>query len=113
MLRACGTSSTAKHTYKCPLPSCSQHAGLNSVNDLQSNPALARQILNYHILPPVPVINATWTTPFFAALSGPIATASGSDTVAVVPGTKYASQSKSGRRGGWLLSGRLVWQNGP
>ena len=45
----------------------------------------AAAILNYHILPVVPFINATWTTPFFSALSGPVATALPGASIAITP----------------------------
>lgn len=51
---------------------------------------MAAAILNYHILPPVPVINTCWTTPFFSALRGPLVTDSPGNTIAVNAGTKQA-----------------------
>eukprot|EP00884_Botryococcus_braunii_P004584 jgi/Botrbrau1/14126/Bobra.182_3s0069.1 len=56
-----------------------------------SNPSLLSSILSYHILPPVPVLNATWTSPFFAAAPNPIPTAlpGASVLVSAAPGGTY------------------------
>lgn len=62
-------------------------AGINSLAELTTQQLTT--ILNYHILPPVPYIDATWTTPFFAALSGPVATALPGASIAIEP-TGYA-----------------------
>ena len=51
---------------------------------------MVKSILDYHILPPVPVINTVWTTPFFSALRGPVTTSSSGNSVAITAGTKCA-----------------------
>ncbi|KAK9812520.1 hypothetical protein WJX73_005534 [Symbiochloris irregularis] len=74
--------------YYAAFTAAAQALGVNSISDLSAS-AVA-DILQYHLLPPVPFIETTWTTPFFSALSGPIDTSLSGAKISVEPsGSSY------------------------